>query len=145
MPSLSNYRKLENIRKSKRAQFFVLTGFVIVGVFYLVSRWLEPYTIIDTSEVAMRDEMFVFNNIKQEALRIVENSKSCEDLANNLDEYNYFIEYHSFKKLLIYFDYILETPCHELAPGSPTDVFFDIEIKSSGVRIKDSFSSTWAP
>jgi hypothetical protein len=128
-----------------KAQFFVLTGFMIVSVFYLVSRWLEPYTIIDTSAVAVSEEPFIFNNIKQEALDIVAESGSCKDLVNNLEEYKHYVEDYAFRKLIVYFDYSLETPCYIADPNFPVLVLFDIELSSSTTRIKDSFFGFWPP
>lgn len=151
MHSSSNSKKRKESKTSqkkslkRKAQFFILTGFVIVSVFYLVSKWLEPYTIIDTSAVAMTEEPFIFNNIKQEALDIIQESKNCEDLQNSLGEYKHYVEYYAFKKLIIYFDYSLETPCFEDDPLFPTLVIFDIEISSSRITIRDNFYGFWPP
>lgn len=157
MRSSSSYRKNRE-RKDKRkkgkenkkkrftkAQFFLLTGFVIASIFYLVSRWMEPYTIIDTSMVAMNNEPFIFSNIKQEALDIVATSKSCFDLVNNLQEYEDYVENYAFKKLIVYFDFTIETPCYEHDPMFPTLIIFDIELGSSTITVRDSFYGFWPP
>lgn len=158
MRSSSNYkkrkkkkrlsRKKQTSRKRKKftkAQFFLLTGFVITSVFFLVSRWMEPYTIIDISRVAMNNEPFIFSNIKQEALDIMAESKSCFDLVNNLEEFETYVEDYAFKKLIVYFDYSLETPCYEHDPMFPTLVIFDIELGSSTITVRDSFYGFWPP
>ncbi len=135
----------KNKRKLTKAQFIVLTGFVIVSVFYLVSRWLEPYTIIDTSMVVMGDETFIFNNIKQEALDVVAESKDCKELVNNLEEYKHYVEDYAFKKLIVYFDYSIETPCFQRDPQYPVLVLFNMTLRSSNVRITDIFYGFWPP
>jgi len=153
MHSLSNYKKTVNkklVKKFgkdglKKAQFFVLTGFVIASVFYLVGKWLAPYTIIDTSTVAMSEELFVFNNIKQEASRITKDSKSCEELVKNLEEYKHYVEEYAFKKLWVYFDYSIGTPCYEYDPNFPILIVFDIELRSERVVTKDRFYGFWPP
>jgi hypothetical protein len=123
----------------------MLTGFVIITAFYTISTWLEPYTIIDTSTVAMTDELFVFSNIKKEALDVIDRSKSCEDMTDNLKELKNYIEDYAFKKLIIYFDYSLDTPCFEDDPFFPTLVLFDMGISSSRIRVSDQFYGFWPP
>ena len=129
----------------RKAQFFVLTGFVIISIFYLVSKWLEPYNVIDTSSVIMAEEPFIFNNIKQESLRIIEHADSCNELVKSLEEFKYFVEDYAFRKLIIYFDYSLETPCYEKDPRFPVLVLFDVELRSTNIKIKDSFYGFWPP
>lgn len=123
----------------------MLTGFVIIAIFYAVSKWIEPYTILDTSQAARAEELFVFSNIKQEALDIVAEAKSCEDMVNNIEEFKYYIEGYAFKKLIIYFDYSLETPCFEGDPMFPTLVLFDIELSSPRINVNDQFYGFWPP
>jgi hypothetical protein len=138
-------RNLSNRLVSKKAQFMILTAFAMVSIFYLISTWMEPYNLLDTAEVVLIEEPFVFNNIKEKALEIVNTSTSCQDLVDNLDEYKTFIEDYAFKKLIVYFDYSLETPCFEEDPYFPTLVLFDIELKSETFKIKDQFYGFWPP
>ena len=145
MRSLSNSKKQNKRMKMSKAQFFMLTGFVIISVFYMVSRWIEPYTVIDTSTVVMVDGPFVFSNIKKEALDIVAESKSCIDMVNNLEEFKYHIEDYTFRKLIIYFDYTLNIPCLEEEPMFPTLILFDIGITSSRISVRDQFYGFWPP
>lgn len=129
----------------KKAQFFVLTGFVIISIFYLVSKWLEPYNVIDTSSAIMAEEPYIFNNIKQESLRIVAYADSCNDLVGSIEEYKSFVEDYAFRKLIIYFDYSLETPCYEKDPEFPVLVIFNVELRSTKMKIKDTFYGFWPP
>ena len=76
---------MHSLLKSRKAQFFVLTAFSIVTLFFLISNWVQPFSIIDTSAVVLSEEPFIFNNIKENARRTVENSKSCEELKFNLE------------------------------------------------------------
>jgi hypothetical protein len=158
MRSSSSYRKRKKKKRSSRktqtslerkkftkAQFFLLTGFTIISIFYLVSRWMEPYTIIDISRVAMNNEPSIFSNIKQESLDVVASSKSCFDLVNNLEEFETYIEDYAFKKLIVYFDFTLETPCYEHDPMFPTLIIFDIELSSSTITVRDTFYGFWPP
>lgn len=130
---------------SKKAQFMILTAFAMVSIFYLISTWMEPYNLLDTAEVVLVEEAFIFNNIKEGADNIVNTSTSCNDLVGNLDEYKVFVEEYSFEKLIIYFDYSLETPCFEEDPDFPTLVLFNIELKSDEFTIRDTFYGFWPP
>jgi len=133
-----------NSRRPK-AQFLVITAFVIVSIFYLVSKWMQPYTIPDTSEIVLAEEPFVFNNIKEKALDIVATSASCEELVNGLDEYKTYVEYYAFRKLIVYFDYTLETPCYTADPNFPVLVLFNIRVQSQMMNVADKFYGFWPP
>jgi len=147
MHSSSSFKKFKknSFLGSKKAQFLVITAFVIVSIFYLVSKWMEPYTIPDTSEIALLEEPFIFNNIKEKALDIVNRSTSCEDLINNLDEYKAYVEDYAFKKLIVYFDYSLKTPCYTADPRFPVLVLFDIRIESQNMKVSNNFYGFWPP
>ena len=84
--------------KRHKAQFFVLNAFAIITVFFLISRFIEPFTIIDTSQVPLMDEIFIFNNIKEKTRVVVTESKTCADLAYNLQEYKNFVENYALEK-----------------------------------------------
>lgn len=80
MPSLSN-----------KAQFFLLTAVIIAGFFYTTSRYINPYSFIDTSKSAKSDEIFFFNNLKDKVVKTVAISKP-NDLPANLNTYKNYIE-----------------------------------------------------
>lgn len=128
-----------------KAQFLVITAFVIVSIFYLVSKWMQPYTIPDTSEIVLAEEPYVFNNVKEKALDVVAASQSCDELVDNLDEYKAYVEDYAFRKLIVYFDYSLETPCYEASPEFPVLVLFDIRIQSQAMTVSDHFYGYWPP
>jgi len=137
--------KFKKIFSSRKAQFMILTAFLMVSVFYLISRWIEPYNLLDTAEIVLIEEPFVFNNIKEKATELVNTSTSCAELVDNLEEYKVFIEDYAFKKLIIYFDYTLETTCYEDDPLFPVLVIFNIELKSEKITIRDEFYGFWPP
>ena len=150
MRSLSNFKS--NSRKPKepklvlrvqKGQFLIITALVMVTVFYLVSRWMNPFTIPDTAEIILQEEPYIFNNIKEESLQLVNKSKSCEELSQNLDEYKTYIEDYAFKKLIVYFDYTLETPCLEDVPDFPILVLFNIRMQSQNTKLGSKFYGFW--
>jgi len=143
MLSSSNYDKVFSVLKSKKAQFMVITAFVIVSIFYLVSKWMEPYTIPDTSEIVLDEGPFIMDNLKSEALNIVDESDTCEELEDNLAEFEDYIEDYAFKKLIIYFDYTIETPCYAYDPEFPILVIFDLELESEGTTYRSEFYGFW--
>jgi len=132
-------------RAPSKAQFLVITAFVMVSIFYLVSKWMQPYTIPDTSEIVLAEEPFVFNNIEEKALYLVNTSKSCEELVYNLQEFKSYVEDYAFRKLIIYFDYTLETPCYPEDPEFPVLVLFDIRVQSQAMKAADRFYGYWPP
>jgi len=122
--------------KSRKAQFFVLSAFAIVTVVFFLSQWIEPYTIIDTSSAALREDFFIFNNIKEKAVETVKGSKDCEDLRYNLGEYKSFTEnFASMKNLDLNVTYYNTTVCED----SKLDTFFIIKLRSSSSYIEGSF------
>ncbi len=128
-----------NLLSSRKAQFFVLTAFTIVTILYFISKWIEPYTIIDTSIVALRDEPFIFNNIKEKTIETVKLSKSCEELEYNLDEYKNFVKgFASSKNLDITFDYTITKPCDK----DILETSFNITFVSSSIKLQSSFVTT---
>lgn len=130
---------------SGKAQFLIITALVIISVFYLVSMWMQPYSIPDTSDIVLSSEPFVFNNIKEKAMTIVSTSSSCSDLVNNLDEYKAYVEEYAFKKLIVYFDYSLNTPCYAYDPRFPILVLFNIRVQSPTMSVGNSFYGFWPP
>ena len=132
---------------SNKAQFLIITAVVIVSIFYLVSKWMQPYSIPDTSEIVLAEQPFVFNNVKEKALDVVAMSKSCSDLVNNLDEFKSYVDTYAFKKMIVYFDYSLETPCYAADTNLdfPVLVLFNIRVKSIGMTVSDRFYGYWPP
>jgi hypothetical protein len=130
--------------KGKKAQFFVLSAFTIVAILYLISSWIQPYTIIDTSSVVLMQEPFVFNNIKEKAIETVRTSKSCDDLKYNLDEYTNFVNQFSASKNLYYnFNYSV-SPCVN-QPPSPVIVEGRLQLKSPNANLQSNFTMIWTP
>jgi hypothetical protein len=107
--SKSKYRtkhKVRKIGKMKKAQFFILSVFIITGVMFLISKWMQPLNIIDTSSVVLHEEPFIFNNIIEKAEETIKTTKNCEDLPFNLEEYKNFVEGFVLEKgFLINFTY----------------------------------------
>jgi len=94
----------------KKAQFFILTTVVIVGVFYTLSKYINPYAFIDTSKAASGSETFFFDNVKENGIKTVQISDKT-DLESNLNQYKNFVEkMASDKGYSLNFDYeVLET------------------------------------
>jgi hypothetical protein len=79
---------MRNLLKSRKAQFYIISVVGIVTIFYAIGKSLTPSVIIDTSDVVLRNDYFVFNNIVEKTLETLNASKSCEDLRFNLEEFN---------------------------------------------------------
>lgn len=130
---------MRNFLTSRKAQFFILSVFTIVSLLYFLSRWLEPSTVTDTSYIALIDEPFVFDNIKEKAVGVVRSSKDCEELKFNLEEYKEFAEdYVLSKNCLLDFNYTYPS-C-----SSGMNVDFKIKLTSTRMQIASNFSVTWS-
>jgi len=88
-----------------KAQFFILTTVVIVGVFYTLSKYINPYSFIDTSVSANQEDYFLFDNIQGKAVETIILSDT-DDLNENLAEYKNFVENMATEKgYIVNFDY----------------------------------------
>jgi len=144
MPNSSRLAKLGKLlQKRRKAQFFILAGFAMVMVFYLVSQWIEPFTIIDTSRIPLMDEIFIFNNIKEKTKVVVTNSKTCTDLTYNLQEYkDYVVNYAFSKGYKLDYSYFF-TPCN---PNYLVPVYYvriNMTLQSSRTTLNSLFSYQW--
>ena len=118
---------------SKKAQFFILTTVVIVGVFYTLSQYINPYAFIDTSKAASGSEAFFFDNVKEKAIKTVQISNPDEgNLTANLEEYKQFVEkMASDKGYSLIFDYDVDWP---------NDVDFHMVLTSERMTLKADFT-----
>ena len=123
-----------NSSKSK-SQFFVLSAIAIVTISIILSKWIQPYTIPDTSYMAMKNEFHIFQNIKEKAAETVKISKNCEDLRFNLEEFKNFVEnFCSERNLMINLTYNMENCEDEIRT-----VNFTMVMRSVNSYISDSF------
>ena len=130
---------MHNSLNSKKAQFFVLSAFAIVSILFLVSRWLEPLSIIDASTPVLAEEKFIFSNIKEKANQTVRTSMNCNELQFNLQEYKNFVqEYAVFKNLKLNFLYDIVQPCADATLRTN----FDIYLQSPSAFLYANFSSS---
>lgn len=136
-----------NLLKSRKAQFFIISAFTIVTILYFISRWMEPYTIIDTSSIAGMEEPFIFNNIKEKAEYAINGSKNCEELKYNLEEYKFFSENYVLGKGYNFdLNYTIANCPEEVVPApppSPTVVAFKLTLASPTVFLLSEFSCGW--
>lgn len=135
---------MHNLLKSK-AQFFILSAFVIAGILYLVSKWIQPLSVIDTSSAVLMDEFSIFNNIKEKMIYAVNGSKSCEDLRYNIDEYYNFVKNYVLSKGYGLDFNLSISPCYDEPPLFPTIVEAQITLKSTNVELSSNFSAGWLP
>jgi len=127
---------MHNSSRCSKGQFFVLSAFAIVAAVFLLSQWIEPYSIPDTSFAVFFEEPFIFNNIKEKAIATVKMSSDCNDLTFNLDEYKKFVgNFVLSKGMNVEFVYKIKD-CNTLRTE------FNITLKSSTASLKGSFTAT---
>ena len=93
--------RMPNLSKSSRhkAQFFVLSAVAIVTILFFVSRLLEPLAITDTSQAALGQEIFVFNDVREKAFETVKSTTtSCQDVLFNLQEFKSTVENYALEQ-----------------------------------------------
>ena len=95
---------------SRKAQFFILTTVVIVGVFYTLSKYINPYAFVSTSEPIIEGEVSFFDNVKDKAIKTVTiSSRDDATLKDNLKKYkNFVINMSSEKGYDLSFSYTVE-------------------------------------
>ena len=133
---------MHSLLKSRKAQFFVLTAFSIVTLFFLISNWVQPFSIIDTSAVVLSEEPFIFNNIKENARRTVETGKSCEELEFNLEEYENFVKTFGLRKNLD-ISLIHSAPSSDCELTGRTTINIKIKLSSSSMILSSDFNVEW--
>ena len=129
-------RKLSN-----KAQFLILTSVVIVGVFFTLSKYINDYSFIDTSKAAKGSEFFMFENIKEKAIKTLQISNTL-NFNSRLATYKNFVEdsvadrgytivfsyynvsdYVYFSMTLVSDKYILKSEFSEVIPHPTCDYY----------------------
>ena len=130
---------------SSKAQFFLLSAFVISTCLLMLSRYIQPGSVLDTSRVVMKDEFFVFDNIKEKARETVRLSKSCEELKYNLEEFKIFAEEFASDIGSLSFSYRFLSPCNLNGKDVQTTIEFNLTLVSPSVKLNSVFNQTWSP
>jgi hypothetical protein len=126
---------MRSLLKSRKAQFYVLSAVAIIGILYFLSRWMEPSSITDTSSIALTDEPFIFDNIKEKAVETVQKSKSCDEMKYNLEEYKNFVEEYGLKNnLVVNLDYTY---------ACPGNINFELSLMSTKMTIASNFTVSY--
>jgi len=130
---------MPNLLKSRKAQFYIVSVVGIVTILYAMGKSLTPSLIIDTSEVALRNDYFVFNNIVEKTLETLNASKSCEDLRFNLEEFKSIVTKVFAPAFRVEYSYSIVS-CND-ATRSAT-VSFNITLYSINSEISTSFTES---
>jgi len=126
-----------NLLKSRKAQFYIVSVVGIVTILYAIGKSLTTSTIVDTSELALRNDHFVFNNIVEKTLVTLNASKSCEDLRFNLEEFKSIVIRAFAPEFRVEYDYRIIS-CND-ATRSAT-VSFSITLYSINSEIGTAFT-----
>lgn len=129
---------MRSLPSSSKGQFFIVSAVSIVIILFFIGRWLEPSTVPDTSSIALTEELFTFDNVKEKATAVVKGSESCEELDYNLQEYKNFLnDFAREKNYQIGFVYSIE-PCSSSAIAR-----VNLTLVSEKVNAKSNFSIQW--
>lgn len=98
--------------KSSRSkgQWFMVSAVMVSAAFLVISSFLTSYSSMDSSKTATYNEDYYYNNVKEQFMKVVEQS-DCGNLTSNLNEFKYFAE-KSMGELgyLLFINYTVE-PC----------------------------------
>ncbi|OGI15922.1 hypothetical protein A3K63_01025 [Candidatus Micrarchaeota archaeon RBG_16_49_10] len=113
-----------------KGQFYLLTAVVIVGFFFLMSKYINPYSFIDSSQAVIDDEIFFFNNLRNQAERVVKLSNDTT-LAPNLESFSDIADEVAQEKHYIFsMNYTVR----------PSDVDFVMALVSEKYSLDSSFT-----
>jgi hypothetical protein len=111
----------------------------MITIMFVVSTFIQPSNVFDTSSAVLMDEAFVFTNIREKTESVVKLSDSCADLDSNLGEYKQFIQsFIGQRNARLDFDYRIVQPCVDNILA--TD--FYIRLTSPRASIDASFRAT---
>ena len=131
-------RSLLKTRQGTKAQFFVLSAFIIITILFIISQFLQPSGVFDTSAVVFTDEIFIFNNVKEKAIEVVQISEDCNSLSENLDEYKEFTQdFVRQRNANLILEYNITSPCNDVV--RETD--FYIYLVSTRSTIDSTFTT----
>ena len=123
---------MHNMLNNKKAQFFILTTVIIVGVFYTMSKYINPYTFIDTSEPFYGTEILMFDNIANKAVKTIDISNTT-NIADHMSLYKSFVENKtSDEGYILNFNYTID--------GNQVNV--TMFMVSETTKLKTSFTQT---
>ena len=86
----------------------------MITILFVVSQFIQPSTIFDTSNAALSDEAFLFNDIKEKSISTVKISGSCSDLSFNLQELKQFAQtFAAQRNYRLVYNYNIASPCND--------------------------------
>jgi hypothetical protein len=122
-----------------KAQFFVLSAFVIIVILFVVSQFIQPAGILDSSSAVLIDEGFVYNNIRDKSIEVVKQTETCAELPLNLQEYKDFVQrFIAQRNVKVVYNFQVSQPCSE----SVMSTSFYLLIASPRASIDGSFTAT---
>jgi len=127
---------MHNSSKSKKSQFFILS---VVSMIMILAAYLtifSPKNVMFSSDIILKNEFFVFNNIVEKSIKTVEVSRNCEELNFNLQEFKKLLLNYPFFYKISYFYNI--TSC----TSTQATVNFYIELSSASVKTYTNFTKT---
>jgi len=126
-----------NLLKSRKAQFYIVSVVGIVTILYAIGKGLTTSMIIDTSELALRNDHFIFNNIVEKTLVTLNASKSCEDLRFNLEEFKSIVVRTFAPEFRVDYNYTIIS-CNDTTRSAT--VSFNITLYSINSEIGTAFT-----
>lgn len=134
----SRTRSSSRSRPASKAQFFILSAFVIIGIMFVLSQFVRPSEIFDTSKTVLMDEVYIFNNIKEKSVEVVKISGSCNNLRLNIDEYKSFIkDFLVQRNAFLNYSYEIIQPCDNAVHFTS----FSMTLNTPRVSMTSHFSS----
>jgi len=128
---------MHSLLKSRKAQFYIISVVGIITILYATGRSLTESSIVDTSEVALTNDFFIFNNIVEKTLTTLSMVRSCEDLSFYLEEFKFFVIREYAPKYKVEYSYAISS-CNDNLKSAT--VSFNITLSSLKSQITTSFT-----
>lgn len=122
-----------SLLRSKKGQLFVLSSISIILLLAGLVRIFSFYNIPYFSEIVLKNEFFIFKNIVDKSIKLVDVSKDCEELSFNLEEFQYFI-LETFAGYNILFNYTVNR-----CDASYVNITFQIVLRSETIYLETKF------
>jgi len=128
---------MHNLLKSRKAQFYIISVVGIITILYATGKSLTESSIVDTSEIVLTNDFFVFNNIVEKTLATLNMVRSCEDLSFYLEEFKFFVTRELAPKYKVDYSYAILS-CDDNSRRAR--VSFNITVSSIKSQITTSFT-----
>lgn len=125
----------------KKAQMFILTMVFLVGLVFVIQQgfvnWFS-YSMEFFTDV-QKNDYYLLNNVKAMTEKTIENSQSCDEARESLNELKSFLQSHVFSGYFLEFRYRLNCAYWNNVPPNPNPLNVTIHITGENIDTSGNF------